>query len=121
MTDEMDDRLLLLWDIDGTLLRSGGAREHAAALVQALRDVYDVELPDDAVQRVGPWGKTDQRIAREVLAAAGVELDGRREWIDRAWQIYSAADLTRLSDGAADGAPEALRWARGAGHVNALL
>jgi phosphoglycolate phosphatase-like HAD superfamily hydrolase len=121
MTDEHDDRLLLLWDIDGTLLRSGGAREHAAALVQALRDVYGVDLPDDAVQRVGPWGKTDQRIAREVLAAAGVELDGSREWIDRAWEIYRAADLTRLRDGAMDGAQEALARAHHSGDVNALL
>src|SRR5436305_1790061 len=121
MTDGIDDRLLLLWDIDGTLLRTGGAREHAAALVQALRDVYGVELPEDAVQRVGPWGKTDQRIAREVLAAAGVEIDGRREWIDRAWEIYRDADLTRLREGATDGAQQALQWARDAGHVNALL
>src|SRR3954452_9061864 len=117
----MTDRLLLLWDIDGTLLRYGGAREHAAALVQALREVYAVELPDDAVQRVGPWGKTDQRIAREVLAAAGVEVDGRSAWIERAWEIYAQADLSRLRDGAMDGAAGALRRARDAGHVNALL
>jgi phosphoglycolate phosphatase-like HAD superfamily hydrolase len=121
MTDENDDRLLLLWDIDGTLLRSGGAHEHAAALVQALREVYGVELPDDAVQRVGPWGKTDQRIAREVLAAAGVELDPGSDWIERAWDIYSSADLARLHDGAMEGAEAALRWAADAGHRNALL
>src|SRR3954471_15500859 len=100
MTDDTDRPLLLLFDIDGTLLRYGGAREHAAALVQALSETYGVELPDDAVQRVGPWGKTDQRIAREVLAEAGVELDGRRDWIERAWEIYRAVDLTRLHDGA---------------------
>ena len=56
-----------------------------------------------------------------LLAAAGVELDGSREWIDRAWELYRAADLTRLRDGATDGAREALRWARDAGHANALL
>src|SRR3954454_21013107 len=104
MTDDDDRRLLLLWDIDGTLLRYGGAREHAAALVQALREVYGVVLPDDAVQRVGPWGKTDQRIAREVLSAAGVEdavIDAHRDaWIERAWEIYRGADLERLADGA---------------------
>jgi phosphoglycolate phosphatase-like HAD superfamily hydrolase len=125
MTDDGDGQLLLLWDIDGTLLRYGGAREHAAALVQALREVFDVELPDDAVQQVGPWGKTDQRIAREVLERVGVgrgEIDARREqWIERAWTIYRDADLTRLAAGAMDGAEETLRWAAGAGHVNALL
>src|SRR3954451_20942710 len=102
MTDDDDRRLLLLWDIDGTLLRYGGAREHAAALVQALRGVYGGELPDDAVARVGRWGKTDQRIAREVLALAGVDGDEpdqrRSEWIERTWELYRAADLMRLAD-----------------------
>jgi phosphoglycolate phosphatase len=125
MTDVNDERMLLLFDIDGTLLRYGGAREHAAALVQALRDVYEVDLPDDAVSRVGPWGKTDQRIAREVLALAGVDgdlLEARPSaWTERAWELYRAADLARLADGAMDGAEQALRWACEAGHVTALL
>src|SRR3954452_25393816 len=121
MTDRTDRPLLLLFDIDGTLLRYGGAREHAAALVQALSESYRVELPEDAVQRVGPWGKTDQRIAREVLEQAGVALDGRRDWPERASQISREADLSRLADGAMEGAEEALRWAAEAGHTSALL
>jgi phosphoglycolate phosphatase len=125
MTDVNEQRLLLLFDIDGTLLRTGGAREHAAALVQALREVCGVDLPDDAVTRVGPWGKTDQRIAREVLTLAGVDGDAldehRSAWIERAWELYRAADLTRLAGGAMDGAEEALRWAAEAGHLTALL
>ena len=121
MTDDPDERLLLLFDIDGTLLRYGGAREHAAALVQALGDVYGVDLPADAVQRVGPWGKTDRRIAREVLALAGLADTRPEEWIERAWEIYAATDLSRLHDGAMQGAEEALRWAAGAGHLTALL
>jgi phosphoglycolate phosphatase len=125
MTDRADARLLLLFDIDGTLLRYGGAREHAAALVQALRETYTVELPDDAVSRVGPWGKTDQRIAREVLTAAGIDeatIDaGRQDWIERAWALFRDADLARLRDGAMPGAGDALRWATEAGHHVALL
>jgi phosphoglycolate phosphatase-like HAD superfamily hydrolase len=117
--------LLLLFDIDGTLLRYGGAREHAAALVKALRDTYEIELPDDAVQRVGPWGKTDQRIAGVVLDAAGVGGDAvverRDAWIARSWEIYRDADLSRLAGGAMDGADEVLAWAAGAGHTSALL
>src|SRR3954451_2894364 len=107
MTDDTDRPLLLLFDIDGTLLRYGGAREHAAALVQALREIYEVVLPDDAVQQVGPWGKTDRQIAREVLAAAGVEdgaIDrGREAWIARSWEIYREMDLSRLAGGAMAG------------------
>jgi phosphoglycolate phosphatase len=117
----MTDRLLLLWDIDGTLLQYGGAREHAAALIQALREVYRIELPDDAVQRVRPMGKTDRRIAREVLTHAGVETDPAHEWIARVWELYREADLGRLRQGAMAGAEDALRWAAETGHVNALL
>jgi phosphoglycolate phosphatase-like HAD superfamily hydrolase len=118
-------RLLLLFDIDGTLLSYGGAREHAAALIDALSEVFGVELPDDAVTRVRPYGKTDARIAREVLAAAGVDGDrfDRRsaDWRARVWEIFEAMDLSRLRDGAAPGAAEALEWCAGNGHVNALL
>src|SRR4051794_26357066 len=67
----MTDRLLLLWDIDGTLLQYGGAREHAAALIQALNEVYGAQLPADAVERVRPMGKTDRQIAREGLGGGG--------------------------------------------------
>src|SRR4051812_29804179 len=117
----MNDQLLLLWDIDGTLLEYGGAREHAAALVRALNKIYMLDLPADAVQQVRPMGKTDRRIAREVLAAAGVDATPGGEWTDRVWELYQQADLSRLRQGAMDGADEALRWAADAGHVNALL
>ena len=117
----MTDRLLLLWDIDGTLLRYGGAREHAAALIQALRETYDVDLPDDAVAQVRPMGKTDLRIAREVLAAAGIDAVPGPDWVARVWELYQQADLGRLRQAAQDGAGEALDWAVDAGHVNALL
>lgn len=93
--------------------------------MQALREVYGVDLPDDAVRQVGPWGKTDQQIAREVLRAAGVDdatIDrSRDDWVTRCWEIYRDADLARLAGGAMPGAEMALRWASGAGHTNALL
>jgi phosphoglycolate phosphatase len=113
----MPDRLLLLWDIDGTLLQYGGAREHAAALVQALNEIHDLDLPPDAVQRVRPMGKTDRQIAREVLGGR----EPGDEWVARVWEIYQQADLQRLSQAAMPGADDALRWAKQAGHVNALL
>ena len=117
----MTDRLLLLWDIDGTLLQYGGAREHAAALIQALRETYAVDLPDDAVTRIRPMGKTDREIAREVLAAAGVDASPSDEWVARVWDLYQDADLGRLRQGAMPGARDALEWAADSGHVNALL
>jgi phosphoglycolate phosphatase len=117
----MTDRLLLLWDIDGTLLQYGGAREHAAALIQALNEIYGLQLPGDAVQQVRPMGKTDRRIAREVLAAAGVDATPGEDWVARVWELYREADLGRLRQGAMPGARETLEWAAEAGHVNALL
>jgi phosphoglycolate phosphatase len=117
----MTDPLLLLWDIDGTLLQYGGAREHAAALIQALNEIHGLDLPADAVQKVRPMGKTDRRIARELLAAAGLEQEPGEEWIARVWELYQDADLGRLRQGAMDGAEAALEWAAEAGHVNALL
>src|SRR4051795_2615332 len=112
----MTDPLLLLWDIDGTLLRYGGAREHAAAMIQALNEVHGLDLPPDAVQQIRPMGKTDRQDARELLRR-----DPGEEWVERSWQIYREMDLGRLAGGAMEGAEETLRWAVGAGHTNALL
>jgi phosphoglycolate phosphatase-like HAD superfamily hydrolase len=113
--------LLLLWDIDGTLLQYGGAREHAAALIAALNEIHGTELPADAVQQIRPMGKTDRQIAREVLTAAGVDADPGDRWVERVWELYQGADLGRLRQGAMPGAEEALGGAVDAGHVNALL
>jgi phosphoglycolate phosphatase-like HAD superfamily hydrolase len=66
-------------------------------------------------------GKTDLQIAREVLAAAGVEAVPGDEWVARVWELYRQADLGRLRQGAMPGARAALEWAAGNGHVNALL
>jgi phosphoglycolate phosphatase len=60
----------VLWDIDGTLIRSKGARVSLTAFLAALKDVAqhpeDFEYPTDA------GGKTDEQIALEVLDLANV-------------------------------------------------
>jgi phosphoglycolate phosphatase-like HAD superfamily hydrolase len=57
-------RRLILWDIDGTLIRSGGVGrrviEEAAALVGALSEVPKIVMS----------GKTDPQILREIFRAA---------------------------------------------------
>ena len=64
--------LLALVDVDGTLFLTDDPLA-GLALNETLADRYGVELPDDAVGRVDHQGQTSLRIARLVLAAAGVE------------------------------------------------
>ena len=59
--------MLLLFDIDGTLLLRASA-EHAGALHEALERVYGVSAPG----RVSAAGRTDTAIARDIAALAGV-------------------------------------------------
>ena len=117
--------MLLLFDIDGTLLRGHGAREHARALIAALREAYGVELADDVVKRVGPWGKTDRLIAREVLRLAGLAddaIDDRADaWPPRVCELYAQAELGDLAAAVAPGVPEALAWAEESSHMLGLV
>ena len=68
----MSRPLLLLWDIDGTLLQRASV-EHAAALHRALREVHG-ELDTESA-RVTAAGRTDGAIARDILIACGLQTD----------------------------------------------
>jgi phosphoglycolate phosphatase-like HAD superfamily hydrolase len=61
--------VLLLFDIDGTLLQ-GAHVLHRDALHAALREVYGVA--DPAAHRVAAAGRTDTAIAREIVGLCGV-------------------------------------------------
>ena len=58
--------LLALFDVDGTLFLTDDALS-SEALLATLREVYLVDPPDDAVERVDHAGQTAKRIARLVL------------------------------------------------------
>ncbi|UCF38856.1 MAG: HAD hydrolase-like protein, partial [Acidobacteriota bacterium] len=58
---------LLLFDIDGTLIRVGGAARRA--LERAIEDLYGYP---DSLEGIQLDGKTDQLIVREALEACGV-------------------------------------------------
>ncbi len=65
----MSRPLLLLWDIDGTLLQRASL-EHAHALLRALGEVHGAhELDGEGVEKAG---RTDGAIARDLLVAAGL-------------------------------------------------
>jgi len=61
--------VLLLFDIDGTLLL-GGSDAHRDAIVESLRIVHRIDKPARAP--LGVAGRTDLDIAREILLASGV-------------------------------------------------
>jgi phosphoglycolate phosphatase-like HAD superfamily hydrolase len=63
--------LLLLFDIDGTLLQRASV-EHAVALREAAAEVHGLPALDGVVEAAG---RTDLAIARDLLAAAGVTAD----------------------------------------------
>jgi phosphoglycolate phosphatase len=62
--------VLLLFDIDGTLL-SGATEAHAAALYEALRTVHGIGRPGEGVI-IDPAGRTDGEIARLLLIGHGI-------------------------------------------------
>jgi phosphoglycolate phosphatase-like HAD superfamily hydrolase len=80
--------LLLLFDIDGTLLQ-GGAVEHAEALRTAAASVHGLDALDGKVEVAG---RTDRAIARDLLAHAGVS--EIRDWEQAAVEAYKPPDLT---------------------------
>src|SRR3954447_23538068 len=75
---------LVLWDIDGTLLRGG--RAAMIAFNQALRDVY--ELVDEP-RRIDYGGKTDGQIALEVLALHDIDEEAAIERLPHFHEHYS--------------------------------
>jgi phosphoglycolate phosphatase len=101
--------LLLLWDIDGTLLQRASV-EHAQALRQGLTEIHGVgEVKGPYVQVAG---RTDGSIARDLLLAAGIEaarIDQRvadvRDATSRFYADLCPADLSHL---VAPGIPELL-------------
>jgi phosphoglycolate phosphatase len=62
--------MLLLFDIDGTLLLQTSA-PHRLALLEALEVVYGVA--DPGAHRVAAAGRTDTQIARDIARACGVD------------------------------------------------
>ena len=107
--------MLLLFDIDGTLL-SGATGAHSQALKRAIRDVHGVDA-DDLRAKIGPAGRTDGEISRLILLDLGVS----------AWRIDEHADSVRdaccrifaricppdLSEHVVPGIPELLSWLAG--------
>lgn len=113
--------MLLLFDIDGTLLlRASG--EHREALHDGVRETYGVDVPDGEVPAAG---RTDRAIARSILALAGLDpahIDLEADaWCAAACSAYARRCPDDLRHAVAPGAVDALETLREAGHELSLV
>ena len=102
--------LLLLFDIDGTLL-AGATVEHRAALHEALLAVHGIEA-DVSRRPIRPAGRTDREITRAILLDAGVGAaqidDGADAVGEEACRAYARLCPEDLSHTVLTGIPELL-------------
>jgi phosphoglycolate phosphatase len=77
---------LLLFDIDGTLVLTGGAGSRA--MTRAFAETHGLE---DALQKVDLAGRTDRIIMRDALTHAGRSVDVDQDGLDRFREAYCAA------------------------------
>jgi phosphoglycolate phosphatase len=118
--------VLLLFDIDGTLIRAS-PRAHQRAMLEAVEQVWDVafEPGDDPIAAVVPNGKTDRQIVRELLAPRGVRGtavdDGFPEFERVACELHSASRDEVLTGAVRERTAALLSGLRDDGHLLALL
>ncbi len=115
---------LILWDIDGTLVRGKGGRVSSTAFMQALKLAgnlaADLEYPRDA------HGKTDGQIALEVLVAAQIADGDATALLSSFGQAYLAALEGQRAQLLGDievlpGVPEVLARLKALGVTQSLL
>jgi phosphoglycolate phosphatase-like HAD superfamily hydrolase len=117
--------LLLLFDIDGTLVR-GRPLTHQIALEQAATEVFGLRVEDGAtpVADVEPWGKTDRQILRDVLVRAGLPApheEAIARWEQLACDAYMQLEADGESSDELGATAAALERLRAAGHALALV
>lgn len=106
-------KVLLLWDIDGTLIASGGAGMRA--LTVALRNVFGIE---GSLNDIDFAGRTDRWIMREVFRKFAIPVT--EENFARYFDGYVAALPTEMANPNArvlPGVPEVLKAAAAHGHI----
>jgi phosphoglycolate phosphatase-like HAD superfamily hydrolase len=106
-------KVLLLWDIDGTLIASGGAGMRA--LTVALRNVFGI---DGSLNDIDFAGRTDRWIMREVFRKFAIPVS--EENLARYFEGYVAVLPTEMANPKArvlPGVPEVLKAAAAHGHI----
>ncbi|MDQ6818648.1 MAG: haloacid dehalogenase-like hydrolase [Actinomycetota bacterium] len=115
--------VLLLFDIDGTLL-SGATDAHREALLSALFTVHGVRARS-FTRPVSPAGRTDAELARTVLLDAGVSaerIDARAKAVcEECCRVYARLCPKDLSGTVLPGVPLVLEWLSGQQHLMLAL
>jgi phosphoglycolate phosphatase len=115
--------VLLLFDIDGTLL-SGATDAHRDALLAAILTVHGVKTKSFK-RPVSPAGRTDSELARAVLLDAGVSAERIDDLADRvreeSCREYARLCPDDLSATVISGIPEVLEWLSGHERVTLAL
>src|SRR3954452_2466287 len=93
MSTTINALLLLLFDIDGTLLLQA-SREHVAAMHAAIRDVHGITKP----ARVEATGRTDIEIARHICLLADIPAVVFDERLDELVEAVTANYATLVPD-----------------------
>jgi phosphoglycolate phosphatase len=115
---------VVLWDIDGTLVRTNGGRVSVSAFLRALRRVGN--LTEELIYPTDVGGKTDAQIAREMLLAAAIAEDSALEMLSGFGEAYlgelHAARAELVTDlRVLPGAPEVLSRLHDMGVCQSLL
>jgi phosphoglycolate phosphatase-like HAD superfamily hydrolase len=110
-----DAPLLLLFDIDGTLVRRAGAA-HVEALREAIREIHHVDV-SRLRGTISPAGRTDGEIARLLLLDAGVSAAAIDEHADEVRDLccanYARTVPPDLSDMLVPGIAKLVSWLAG--------
>jgi phosphoglycolate phosphatase len=91
---------IVLWDIDGTLVRTNGGRVSLSAFLRALQGAANLE--GDLPYPKDSGGKTDGQIALEVLLAASIAEDHATRLLPAFADAYHAQLLAEQAKLAAD-------------------
>ena len=116
----MTSRGLVLWDIDGTLLRAGDP-DHISGLLDALTEVAGRPVSFDGVTL---GGNIERRIARTALRRAGIaraEVDALADEAIRRMADRYAASVTDRRDRLLPGVEGALAALAGRGWAQGVL
>jgi phosphoglycolate phosphatase-like HAD superfamily hydrolase len=117
------DGILLLFDIEGTLLNGKGDQCHLFAMGTAVEKIAGRQLPANCVWKIKPWGKTDSQIALDLWQAYCDDLklpdDYLQKWTETTVEIYQSMPSLQINTFQA--MPYALNQLRSIGATLSLL